>query len=288
MTYRIAINQMALTGKIPPGDARWGRFNDSFVNKELEQIDIVNAIYTGHSYAAWHSGRRCVDNFQCAQHIAVDLETGDEHSTVEYLTSIDFVRIYGGLVYTTPSHTAADPRARVVFFLDQPIINASAYKAAAGFIYSLFPGSDSSCVDASRFFYGSKDCRIEWIHNTLPVAHLRRYYSCWALTKEPSIFHPQPVTSKTERQTETTDEEQPTPDAIVEMAIREAGSGSRNNRGYRLARQLKALGLSQFEAGQHMRRYQQGVERTGQHNYTEHEAMITLKSAYARTQAAHL
>lgn len=32
---RIAVNRLA-TGKLPQGDPRWGKFNDSFVNQQLE------------------------------------------------------------------------------------------------------------------------------------------------------------------------------------------------------------------------------------------------------------
>lgn len=179
MKHKISINTMALDGKIPTGDARWGRFNDSFQNQELESIDFMNAVYTGHSYGAWYNGRRNYENFICAQHIAVDMESGDERSTLAYLADVEFVRYYGSFIYTTPSHTEQTPRARVVFLLDEPIVTTEAYKTAIGFVYSLFPGSDTSCVDASRFFYGSKNCQLEWLDNVLPVAHLRTYYHRW-------------------------------------------------------------------------------------------------------------
>jgi len=286
--YKIAISTMALTGKIPAGDHRWAKFNDSFINQELEAIDVVNAIYTGHSYAAWHNGRRCLDNFVCAQHIAVDLETGDQRSTIDYIAASEFVRIYGGLIYTTPSHTTTDPRARIVFFLDKPIANAAAYKTAVGFIYSLFPGSDSACVDASRFFYGSKDCQLEWINNVLPLSHLRRYYTAYkpgeAETAQPDRHKTQPgMRQEATTPTAHTDEKLPRDaDVFLDYAIKDSTSEGRNKRGYRLARQLKEIGLSKFDAEVYMRRYQQSVGTAKNHNYTEHEALLNLNSAYTR------
>lgn len=285
MTYKIAVNKMALPGKLPAGDSRWVQLNDSFVNQELEAIDIANAIYTGHAYAAWHSGRRKDENFVCAQHIAVDMDSHDERSTVDYIASMEFVQIYGGLIHTTPSHTKDDPRARVIFFLDQPIINASGYEAAIRFVYELFPGADKACIDSSRFFYGSLHCDMAWPDNVLPLAHLQSYYRRWRHTlqipaNQPAAQTLPPVGAKLP-------EGKLTPDVFLDYAIRDASGEGRNNRGYRLARQLKELGLPQFEAEQYMRRYQQYVERTGQHNYTEQEAITSLKSAYARPQAAH-
>lgn len=280
MKYRIAVNTLAVEGKLPPGDVRWARFNDSFVNQELETFDIANAIYTGHSYAAWHNGRRKDANFVCGQHIAVDMETHDERSSIEHLMGLDFVRVYASLIYSTPSHTEADPRSRILFLLDTHIDSASAYEAAIRFVYSLFPGSDLACVDSSRFFYGNKDCRIEWLDNTLPLAHLRSYYARWQHIIAPPPARKQPLPASAQQASAATSKL--TPDIFLDYAIRDSGGEGRNNRGYRLAHQLREAGLSQFEAEDYMRLYQQAVERNGPHNYTEAEALLNLRSAYTK------
>lgn len=274
---------MALSGKLPQGDPRWARLNDSFRNQELETVDIANAIYGGHAYSGWHNGRRKDENFLCSQFIAVDLESHDEHSTIAYLAAIDFVRAYGGLIHTTPSHKLDDPRARVIFFLDQPICDGAAYEVAARFIYSIFPGADVACIDSSRFFYGALNCQIEWIDNVLPIAHLRSFYARWRHLDQPHTKRRPIEPQQTAAATPTI--AQPgglTPDMFLDYALRDATGEGRNNRGYRLARQLKEMGLSQFEAEPYIRRYQQSVERTGAHNYTEQEALTSLKSAYVR------
>ncbi len=104
------------------------------------------------------------------------MDTEDERSRIEQLAKMEFVRVYGGMIYATPSHTEAAPRSRVLFLLDRPITNADAYKTAVEFIYSLFPGSDPNCIKASGFFYGSHHCQIELINKVLPLAHLRTYF----------------------------------------------------------------------------------------------------------------
>jgi hypothetical protein len=73
----------------------------------------------------------------------------------------------------------------------------------------------------------------------------------------------------------------------LDFAIKDASGEGRNNRGYRLARQLREMGLSQIEAENYLRRYQQAVSRQGAHDYTEQEAMVSLRSAYSRGQAMH-
>lgn len=283
---QIAINEMALHGKLTPGDTRWARFNDSFVNRTVDTIDLANAIYTGHSYAAWHRGRRCVENFLQGQHIAVDLDTGDERSSIDYILAAEFVQVYGGLVHTTPSHTPTDPRARIVFFLDQPITDASAYKRAIGFVYSLFPGADPACIDCSRFFYGSLNCQMEWLGNVLPLAHLRSYYARWAHKvhnsadcADRSIYDARRASSP-KSAGRTQDRFQA--DALLDYAIADSAGQGRNNRGYRLARQLREIGVSQMDAEGYVRRFQQAVARQGQHDYTEYEALASLRSAYNR------
>jgi hypothetical protein len=190
MKHAIAVNRMA-TGKLPQGDPRFALFNDSFENKELEPIDLANEIYTGHAYTSWHSGRRKVDNFILAQHIAVDMDTQDERSSFDALMSHDLVRSYASLLHTTPSHKADAPRARVIFLLDEPITEAKSYQAASKFLISQFEGADSACSDASRFFYGSLNCEIRLLEGVLPVEHLRSLYR-HAAPPTPPISSPEP------------------------------------------------------------------------------------------------
>lgn len=180
MTIRIAVNRMALDGKLEIHDPRWKQFTGGFVNQELEVIDLANAVYTGHAYCPWQQTQwRASDNFHSAQHIAVDLDTGDHRSSFDYLLALDLVRMYAGLMHTTPSHRPDAPRARVLFFLDEPLTDPSAYQQATIFWLSLFDGADAVCKDPSRFFYGAKNCDIWFSENVLPVSHMRRYYREW-------------------------------------------------------------------------------------------------------------
>lgn len=194
MTHRIAINRMA-TGKLPQGDPRWATFNDSFFNEERELMDFANDIFTGHAYTTWHQGRRCVENFLLAEHIAIDMDTGDERSSFDALLQHDLVKMYGGLLHTTPSHSDNAPRARVIFFLDEPIADAQGYQAAARFMVAQFDGADEHCTDASRFFYGAFNCEIWFSDHVLPVRQLRRFFRQWSRThKAPSApsYQPEP------------------------------------------------------------------------------------------------
>ncbi len=173
---------MSVDGKLTVNDSRWAQLSDSFVNQELETIEIANAIYTGHCYCAWVNGRRKSENFIKSGFIAVDLDTGDARSSFDHLLTLDLVRMYAGLIHTTPSHTPDRPRARVLFFLDRPITDPEAYRQATIFWLSLFDGADPVCKDPSRFFYGAKNCEIWFSENVLPVSHMRRYFKAYGRT----------------------------------------------------------------------------------------------------------
>jgi len=175
--YRISFNTMALAGKLPQGDPRWGTFNDSFENLTLAPLEIANLIYKGYAFTTWHEGRRSLANFLSGQHVAIDMDTGDERSSIDALAAHPWVRMYASLIYTTPSHTSEAPRARVLFLLDTPISSADAYGEIVQFLMAQFDDPDTGCKDASRFFYGSLNCNMTMPDNVLPLAQLRRLYA---------------------------------------------------------------------------------------------------------------
>jgi hypothetical protein len=226
MKHRIAFNRMALSAKLPQGDHRWGEFNDSFDNLTLDATAIADYIYRGYAFTTWMSGRRSIENFICGQHIAIDMDTGDERSTIDALSAHLLVRMYGGVIYTTPSHTPETPRARVLFLLDQTITDAEGYKEAMKFIIAQFDGADVACKDASRFFYGSLGCDLRLPDNVLPVAELRSLYRKWQKT--------QPVTHRNaEQRTVTGDGAGQFAKLVAEMAM--AREGTRNDTLNRIA-----------------------------------------------------
>lgn len=178
-SYKIAINSM-VTGKLPKGDSRWPAFTGSFINQELEMLEVANAIYTGHAYCTWQrGGYRSTENFICGQHIAIDMDTKDARSSVDVLAQHPLVRMYGALIHTSPSHTSEQPRARVIFFLDRAIESAMGYTAAVSFMMAQFDDPDPVCKDPSRFFYGAQHCEIWFQEGEIPLSHLRHYYKQW-------------------------------------------------------------------------------------------------------------
>ncbi len=174
-SYKISFSTMAPVGKIPPGDPIWSQFNASFENVELDQVSIMDKIYTGYPFTTWHKNKwRHGNNYLAGQHLAIDFDTEDERSTISYLEKDPFIKKYAFLIYTTPSHRPEAPRARVVFLLDTPIMQAKNYTAAASALLWLFGTADRQCKDSVRFFYGSRDCDIDWRGQELPLEKVKQ------------------------------------------------------------------------------------------------------------------
>lgn len=180
-TFRVAINRMSFVEK--PEKPNWETLNTSFLNVEVDVMRFCNAIYCGHPFCPWMEGKRSADNFMLAQHIGVDMDSGDERADIDRLEQHPLVAAYGAIIYETPSHTFQSPRSRVIFILDEPITTSEGYKAAIQVVTDLFDGADPACVDAARFFYGNgklrRSGRFEGIsfnpEARLPLTELRRF-----------------------------------------------------------------------------------------------------------------
>ena len=180
-TYRVAFAP-PVAHKLPAGDPRWREFNGSFTNMELPQPAIASRLYDGSPITTWLSPPwRKTENYQCGQHIGLDFDTGDARSSMSTLLKDHFVAKHAAILYTTPSHTPAAPRSRVIFLLDRPIHQAINYVLATTALLWLYGAADRQCKDPVRFFYGGKPgaCEMEWPANVLPVETvkdiIRRY-----------------------------------------------------------------------------------------------------------------
>ncbi len=172
--YKVSINRYPVDAKIPGGDPSWGRFNAGFDNTHVTPEQFADKIYNGHSFTTWHKDhRRITANYLLGQHIALDFDSGDNNSDMWNLINNTLIKKYAGFLYTTMSHTEEAPRCRVVFLLDQPIMQAKNYGMAATALLWLFSGADRNCKDAVRFFYGSKHCEFQILGNVMPIEKIK-------------------------------------------------------------------------------------------------------------------
>lgn len=173
-TYRVAVSRYALTQKIPAGDPFWPTFNGSFSNQNVTPTELISRIWDGHPFTTWHANQwRTSTNYISGQHLGLDMDTEDARSTLAALGQDPFIRRYASFAYTTPSHRPEAPRARVVFLLDTPIMQAKNYTLAAAALLWLYSTADRQCKDAVRFFYGAQKCDVEIWDNVLPLSVIK-------------------------------------------------------------------------------------------------------------------
>ncbi len=173
-TYKLAVSTYALDHKIPQGDTFWGTFNGSFHNVSLETQEIIQAVYDGHPITTWHKDAwRTSANYLCGQTIGLDFDAENESARLSTLIKDSFIKKYAAFVHTTMSHRDDAPRARALFVLDQPIMQAKNYVLAASALLWSFGTADRACRDAVRFWYGSPKCDFEYINQVLPLSTVK-------------------------------------------------------------------------------------------------------------------
>lgn len=167
---RIAINQ-SYTDKLNQATSKelWRDFNGSFTNVELPPFAVMMQIIQGYAYTTQHERYRKAENFICGQHLATDHDTGDSNSSIAVLAEHPFVKEHAYAIYTTPSHTEESPRARVIYFLDEPIFNPDGYARLASALCYHFEDADPSTKDACRIFFGNSKATFKILGNILPL-----------------------------------------------------------------------------------------------------------------------
>jgi hypothetical protein len=177
-TFKIAVSNFKTNGKLSPLDPRWPAFNASFLNMDLEKHQILDTVYYGKAITTQHKNQwREGKNYLCGQHLGLDMDTDDERSSLSQLSKDKFIQKYSAFIHTTISHMPEKPRARVIFLLDQPIMQAKNYTMAASALLWLFGTADRQCKDAVRFFYGSPRCEFEYFDQVLPLEVVKKLIS---------------------------------------------------------------------------------------------------------------
>lgn len=183
---------------LPPDEKRWARYNGTFMREEHTSASFLHQITEGYSFTAvlggcseqccgaWctipdhkgipgHCGRpkgyRKNQHFQSAQFIALDFDTGDERSSIDYLQDQPHVAQFGTFLYTTLSHTSEVPKARVLFITDAPFTCPDTYRRAKRAVMARLHWGDASVHDPSRMFYGSHPGQGQslFLGNLLPL-----------------------------------------------------------------------------------------------------------------------
>jgi Origin of replication binding protein len=153
----IAVSRL-IVNKPGSRDFREKKLSGTFENLDLSLDEIAAEVSQGHAICAQHTKRwRRKENFLQTGFLAVDIDDG---LTIEDALSDSFVQAFGGLIYTSPSHTEEAHRFRIVFELEQPITDIQTMEHAYTGLIRKF-GADASCKDACRMFFGNTQAQIQ-------------------------------------------------------------------------------------------------------------------------------
>ncbi|WP_256259309.1 signal recognition particle [Burkholderia ubonensis] len=166
-TMKIAINRK-VKNKARPGTDDFKLLATEFENVTFTLNEIAVAIAAGFSWCAQHVDRRKAVNFVCTDVLGVDL---DEGWTFDSLLAHDLVANHGLLIYETYSSTPERPRLRAMFRSPYTIIDADEMRKILRGLVRMF-GSDESCVDPCRMFYGNEGCEPYIIDKTLTAEQI--------------------------------------------------------------------------------------------------------------------
>lgn len=143
-------------------------YKEGYENIEGDLDLLLDYIADGSAFSAcYFDGARSKDGFQSSGLVALDFDGGNSAHSIDSIRRRPFVQKYGGLIYTTPSHTVDEPRCRVVFQLESPINCKEKYELLLAQLLRVFSDADQSCKDCSRLFFGNTDADTLMVNNVL-------------------------------------------------------------------------------------------------------------------------
>ena len=101
---------------------------------------------------------RTEENYISRQICMVDIDDG---MTIQELFDDDFYNEFGAGFYTTARHTNEAHRFRIMFVLEEPETDCLRMRKIIRGLLTTYEAGDINCKDASRIYYGIKDCSIK-------------------------------------------------------------------------------------------------------------------------------
>ena len=164
--YRVSVNR-GLINKNELGDTR--SFAEGWENCELTPGELAEFISNGVAYCAELHGPRRGSNFSATGFLSVDI---DGSRRLVDAVHDPFINQHATIIYTTRNHTEEENRFRIVFALEEPIVDANEMRLATRSL-ALRLGGDPAVADPSRLFFGNRGCSISLYANGLSAAQVK-------------------------------------------------------------------------------------------------------------------
>lgn len=151
---------------------QWRDFTRTFRKESLTVREMLIAIWYGHAFHPLTDGKgRKKSNLVQADYVALDFDTCDKYSSLEHLSNTEYAK-YASFAYTSPSHTAEKPKARMVWVLETPISDLEQLELLNKALMTKYTRPsfdenlndvevaycDESTKDGTRLFYGAEKC----------------------------------------------------------------------------------------------------------------------------------
>ena len=131
--------------------------------------DLRDAVSRDYVCARYRHNYRQIDNFIGADCLPVDCDNDHSEDDIDWISPDDIAHAFPGVTFAIhysrnhmkeKSGKAARPKFHVLFPIDF-ITDAEQYKALKQRVNDTFPYFDTAALDASRFFFGTSDPRVE-------------------------------------------------------------------------------------------------------------------------------
>lgn len=173
VTVSMAFSTLRVERKLPEGDPLWKRLTNSFVTEDVMLSEAAGRISDGYPFTvALKTSNRRKENFLQGQVIGLDFDKGDK--SVETLAQDPYISMYAFLIYPTLSSTPEHPKSRVLFALDQPILQLENYERGVRALQWIHGDADPACKDGTRFFFGAGPGPTWFRTQFLPLEVLKR------------------------------------------------------------------------------------------------------------------
>lgn len=113
------------------------------------------------------NGKRTKNNMEQQQVLMLDFDNKDDdtkkkttgifYQSIEQTLEDEFIKENASFIYKTFSHTDTWERFRVVFVLDEPLVNNEEVKSAYQYLMDKYPNADKATKDSSRIFFGGTE-----------------------------------------------------------------------------------------------------------------------------------
>jgi hypothetical protein len=160
--FHVSVNR-SLVNK--PRPDTMGKFSaNGWEASLLTEDELIGEICQGFAFAPqYRDGHRSSADFVQAGFVAADF---DGSKTLNEARDNAFINSHASFIYTTASHTNEEHHFRVVFVLDEPVVDGRVWADALfGLAHKL--GSDPTVGDAARCFFGSANAATWKMGHTL-------------------------------------------------------------------------------------------------------------------------